>query len=76
MSKISNEIGKIDDFRGLARKLSFLPAELDIFDIRQHYVRILYIYLSTSDLLSLIISNAGKHDIAVYGKGLALLTTS
>ena len=28
----------------LARKLSFLPSELDIFNIRQHYVRILFIF--------------------------------
>ena len=26
------------------RKLSFLPTELDIFDIRQHYVSILFIF--------------------------------
>ena len=37
--KISKEIGRIDNFRALARKLSFLPTELDIFDMRQHYVR-------------------------------------
>ena len=38
------EIGKTDNFRALARKLSFLPTELDLFDIRQHYVRILFIF--------------------------------
>ena len=37
-------VGRIDNFRALARKLSFLPTELDIFDIRQHYVRILFIF--------------------------------
>ena len=39
ISKISNEVGRIDNFLAL-RKLSFLPTELDIFDIRQHYIRI------------------------------------
>ena len=34
----------ISNFRALARKLSFLPTELNIFDIRQHYVRILFIF--------------------------------
>ena len=29
ISKISNEVGRIDNFRALARKLSFLPTELD-----------------------------------------------
>ena len=32
--KKSNEVGRIDNFRALARKLSFLPTELIIFDIR------------------------------------------
>ena len=41
ISKILNEVGGIDDFRALARKVSFLPTELDIFDIRQHYVLVL-----------------------------------
>ena len=31
-------------FLAKARKLSILPTLLDIFDIRQHYVRILYIF--------------------------------
>ena len=42
--KKSNEVGRIDNFRALARKLSFLPTELDICDIRQHYIRILLIF--------------------------------
>ena len=42
--KISNEVEGIDNFRALARKLSFLSTSLDIFDIRQHYVRILFIF--------------------------------
>ena len=44
ISKISNEVERNDNFRALARKLSFLSTELDIFDIRQHYVRILFIF--------------------------------
>ena len=43
---MSNEVGRIDNFRALARKLSFLPTELDIFDIIQHYIRILFIFLN------------------------------
>ena len=39
-----NKVGRIDNFQALARKLSFLPIELDIFDIRPHYVRILFIF--------------------------------
>ena len=42
--KYFNEVGRIDNFLALVRKLSFLPTELDIFDIRQHYVRILFIF--------------------------------
>ena len=43
-TKISNKVERIDNFRALARKLSFLSTELDIFDIRRHYVRILFIF--------------------------------
>ena len=43
-SKISNSVGRIDNFRALTRKLSFFPIKLDIFYIRQHYVSILYIF--------------------------------
>ena len=53
--KKSNDVGRIDNFGALARKLLFLPTKLDIFDIRQHYTY--SIYLSTSDLLGFIISN-------------------
>ena len=45
MSKISNSAGRNDHFLAKARKLSVLPTSLDIFDIRQHYMRILYILL-------------------------------
>ena len=43
---MSNEVGRIDNFRALARKLSFLPTELDIFDIPQHYEHVIVFYLS------------------------------
>ena len=43
MSKISNSVGRNDNFLAKARKLSILPTSLDIFDIQQHYVRVLYI---------------------------------
>ena len=41
---MSNEVERTDNFRALARKLSFLPTELDIFDIRQHFIRIVFIF--------------------------------
>ena len=44
MSKISNSVGRNDNFLAKARKLSILQTELDIFDIRKHYVRVLYIH--------------------------------
>ena len=44
ISKIYNEVGRIDNFPALAGKLSFLPTELDIFDIRPHCVHILFIF--------------------------------
>ena len=43
-SKISNEVERIDNFLTLSRKLSFLPTDLDIFDIWQHYISILFIF--------------------------------
>ena len=60
ITKTSNEVGRIDNFLAKARKRSILPTELDIFDIRQHYVRILFIF-QTSHLLCIIISNTVKH---------------
>ena len=42
--KKCNEVGRTDKFLALLRKLSFLPTEVDNFDIRQHYVRILFIF--------------------------------
>ena len=41
---MSNSDGRNDDFLAEARKLSILPTSLDIFHIRQHYIRILYIH--------------------------------
>ena len=43
ISKISNSVERIDNFLAKARKLSILSTSLDIFDVRQHYIRILYI---------------------------------
>ena len=43
MSKISNSVGRNDNFRAKARKLSIVPTSLDIFDIPQHYIRIIYV---------------------------------
>ena len=42
--RVAVEVGRIDNFRALARKLLFVPTELDIFDIRRHYIRILFIF--------------------------------
>ena len=42
-SKIPNSVGRNDNFLARARKLSILPTSLDIFDIRQKHIRILYI---------------------------------
>ena len=63
MSKISNEVRRTDNFRALARKLSFLPIESHIFDIRQQYVRILFIfqYLICSVF---IMSNINNHEFS------------
>ena len=41
---MSDSVVRNDNFLSKARKLSILPTPLDIFDIRQHYVRILYTY--------------------------------
>ena len=67
---MSNEVGRIDNFRALARKLSFLPTELDILDtsIRQHYNNAYSIYLSTFDLLSFTISNTDKYELSSIWK--------
>ena len=41
--KMSNPVGRKDNFLAKARKLLILPTSLDIFDIRQRYIRILFI---------------------------------
>ena len=41
---MSDEFGRTDYFRVLTRKLSYHPTELDSLAIRQHYVRILFIF--------------------------------
>ena len=43
MVRIKNSFGRKDNFVAKARRLSFLPTSLDIFDI-QHHLRILYVY--------------------------------
>ena len=48
ISKISNSVGRKDNFLAKARKVSFMPTELDIFDIPQHYILILYVYIPTA----------------------------
>ena len=40
---MSNSVERNDNFLAKARKLSILSTSLDIFDIRKHYIRILYI---------------------------------
>ena len=67
IKNISNEVGRIDNLRSLARKLSFLPTQLNIFDIRQHYIRILFIFQRLI-LLSFIISNSDKHEFSSIWK--------
>ena len=39
---MSNSVGRKDNVLAKARKLLILPTSLDIFEIRQHYVRVLY----------------------------------
>ena len=56
-------------------KLSFLPTELDIFDIRQHYVRILFIYQRPICRVLLFLTSTNMN-LAVYGNGLGVVMTS
>ena len=44
MSKILNEVGELT-IVALARQLSMLPTELDIFNIRQHYVHLSILFI-------------------------------
>ena len=41
---MSNSVGRNDNFLAKAQKLSILPTSSDVFDIRQHYIRILYLH--------------------------------
>ena len=41
---MSNELQRNDKFLAKARKLSILSTSLDIFDIRQPYIRILCLH--------------------------------
>ena len=75
MSKVSNEVGRIDNFRVFARKLTFLPTKLDIFDIRKHYVRILFIFQRLICRV-LLFPTPTYMNLPVYGNGLAVLMTS
>ena len=57
-TKISNSVGRNDNFLAKAEKSSILPTSLDILDIRQHvyryffiyYIRVLYLRLSQHNL--------------------------
>ena len=42
--KISNSIERNSNVLAKARQLSILPTSLDIFDIRQHFIRILFFF--------------------------------
>ena len=63
LSKISKEVWRTDTFRALARKLSFLPTELNIF-LYTTTLCTCSIYLSTSDMLSFIISTTDKREFS------------
>ena len=75
---MSNEVGRIDHFRALARKLSFLPTELDTFDKGQHYVRILFIFqrLFFFFFLVLLFLIPANINLTVDGNGLTVIMTS
>ena len=47
---MSNSVGINDNFLAKARKLSILPTSLDIFDLRQHYIRILHFCLDPAPI--------------------------
>ena len=64
ISEVSNKVGRIDDnFRALARKLSFFPTELDFF-LYTITLCMYSNYLSTFNLFSFIISNTDKHEFS------------
>ena len=45
---MSNSVGRNDNFLAKTRQLSIFPTSLDIFDVRQHYLHILYIPVSNN----------------------------
>ena len=75
ISKITKEVGRIDNFRAMARKLSFLPTQLDIFDIQQHYICILFIFQRLIRRVLLFLTPTNMN-LAVYGIGLAVVMRS
>ena len=48
ISEISNSVGRNYNFLAKVRKLSTLPTSLDILDIRQNFIRILYLHIQCS----------------------------
>ena len=73
--KLSKEVGRTDNCQAFARQLSFLPANLDIFDIRQHYVCILFIF-KRPICRSLLLQTAANTSVAVYGYRLGVIMRS
>ena len=73
--KYLTRLGELIIFELWREKLSILPTELDIFDKRQHYVRILFIFqrLICCVLLCLTPTNM---NLAVYENGSGVVMTS
>ena len=72
--KYLTRLGELMIFEPWREKLSFLPTELDIFDIQQHnIIRILFIFQSMKVLLFLTPTNM---NLAVYGNGQAVAMIS
>ena len=66
VSKISNEVGKTDDFRANRVRYFYVP---------QRYVRILFIFQCLVCLVLLFLTPTNMN-LAVYGNGSAILMTS
>ena len=67
ISKISNSVGRNDNFLAKAPKLSIVPISLDIFDIRNTiYIRILCIVI---DCLTVSCFTAFQHYFSHYSSG-------
>ena len=80
ISKISNSVERNDNFLAKARKLSILSTSLDIFDIRQHYIHILYNWESpcrrqSNEVCSFFFSFPTKENIVENGKHTNLFLT-